>query len=197
METKDERKRRLNREAVKRYEERKGQEIKERKAQWYQNNKERLSEKYNSLEWKEHINEQRRKRYEINKEKILAQQKEYRKTVQFKTNRKEYNKANSEKVAEWKKKEYENNKEAYIARANKRKYQKLKATPKWLTDDDWFLIEEFYDLARLRSELIGVPFEVDHIVPIQGVEVCGLHCPDNLQILERSKNRYKSNKTIT
>ena len=37
-------------------------------------------------------------------------------------------------------------------------------------------------------------FEVDHIVPVKGDMVCGLHVLSNLQVIPRAENRRKSNK---
>lgn len=70
---------------------------------------------------------------------------------------------------------------------------KLNATPKWLTQEQLKEIEEFYYLAQELAWLNDPtdPLEVDHIIPLQGKEVCGLHVPWNLQILPRSLNRSK------
>lgn len=69
------------------------------------------------------------------------------------------------------------------------------ATPIWMSEFDLFMIQEMYDLAVRRSASLGIDFEVDHIIPLHGKTVCGLHVPSNLQILERSENNKKSNKT--
>ena len=37
-------------------------------------------------------------------------------------------------------------------------------------------------------------FEVDHIIPVKGESVCGLHTPANLQVILRTENRRKGNK---
>jgi hypothetical protein len=39
----------------------------------------------------------------------------------------------------------------------------------------------------------GVQYEVDHVIPLLGDTVCGLHCADNLRILEATENRAKGN----
>lgn len=71
--------------------------------------------------------------------------------------------------------------------------RKLAATPKWA---DLQMIEEFYKRAARLTKETGIQHEVDHIYPLRGKEVCGLHIPDNLQILTRAENAAKNNKLI-
>ena len=70
---------------------------------------------------------------------------------------------------------------------------KLHRTPPWLTESQLAEIAQFYDLAKELQWLSNQPLEVDHIVPLQGENVCGLHVPWNLQILPQDLNRIKSN----
>lgn len=79
------------------------------------------------------------------------------------------------------------------ARTARRYASKTKATPKWLTADDHWLIEQAYELARLRTKMVGIQFEVDHIAPLRGQLVSGLHVPWNLQVVPSKTNRVKSN----
>ena len=62
--------------------------------------------------------------------------------------------------------------------------KKLMATPAWA------------DLEEIKNIYKNCPtgFEVDHIIPLQGINVCGLHVESNLQYLTQSENRKKSNK---
>ena len=78
----------------------------------------------------------------------------------------------------------------------KRRASKLQATPPWLTQDDLAGIRQFYTIANQLTELNGQIYHVDHIVPLQGKTVCGLHVPWNLQVLEGSENMSKSNKLV-
>lgn len=80
-----------------------------------------------------------------------------------------------------------------LTRSAKRRCAKLNRTPKWLSEFDLFFIEEMYHLATLRSQTLKTPFEVDHIIPLQGKTVSGLHVPTNLQIISRYENRSKKN----
>ena len=75
-----------------------------------------------------------------------------------------------------------------------RRASKLQATPKWLTFNQRQEILEIYKLAADLSWLSELGLHVDHIVPLKGENVCGLHVPWNLQILPAIENIKKSNK---
>ena len=72
-----------------------------------------------------------------------------------------------------------------------RRARKLKATPKWANQ---FIIAEIYDLSKRRTKITGLKWNVDHIIPLQGKLVCGLHVPENMQVILAIENRKKSNK---
>lgn len=83
--------------------------------------------------------------------------------------------------------------EKFAMKTRKRKVEKLKRTPFWLNDGQLFELECIYKYcASLRS--IGFDYEVDHIVPLQGKTVSGLHVPWNLQLLTASENSSKGNR---
>lgn len=79
------------------------------------------------------------------------------------------------------------------ANAAKRHAAKLKRTPVWLTKEQINEIQEFYILAHDLQWLSEEKLEVDHIIPLQGKNVSGLHVPWNLQILPKSLNCSKGN----
>jgi hypothetical protein len=95
-----------------------------------------------------------------------------------KANYKAWAAANSHKVA------------AYAA---ERRARELQATPSWLTPDDFWLIEEIYDLCALRTRLTGVEHHVDHFYPLKGKTGCGLHVPFNLRVIPARLNLLKRN----
>jgi 5-methylcytosine-specific restriction endonuclease McrA len=69
-------------------------------------------------------------------------------------------------------------------RAIKRRAAKLKRTPLWSNKEE---IDQFY-LNTPRG------MTVDHIIPLQGELVSGLHVLDNLQYLTKAENSRKKNK---
>jgi len=78
----------------------------------------------------------------------------------------------------------------------KRRAAFLERTPAWLEEDDFWLIEQVYALASLRSKMLGFTWCVDHIIPLKGKLVSGLHIPINLQVIPEIDNLRKSNKFI-
>lgn len=75
----------------------------------------------------------------------------------------------------------------------KRRALKKKATPSWTTKEDLLKMESFYLAAVAFEKLAGCKLHVDHIVPLQGKEVCGLHTHWNLQLLTEEENLIKRN----
>lgn len=98
-----------------------------------------------------------------------------------------YAKNNPGKVAASKRKWSKANSKKELAKCRKYQASKKNATPAWLTKEQ---IKEMQDIYVNCPE----GYEVDHIVPLQGREVKGLHVPWNLRYMRISDNRKKSNK---
>ena len=131
-------------------------------------------------------------------------------------NKKKYREANKEKISKYTKLKSKNKnsntstlknsirnkkyKEANRSKINaakaKRRATKLNATPKWLTLCELTKIEELYEIAQMFKLYTGQEYHVDHIVPLQGKNVCGLHVPWNLQVLLAKENLSKHNKLL-
>ena len=77
--------------------------------------------------------------------------------------------------------------------ANKRRAAKLQRTPSWA---DLSAIQRMYVEARRKTRKTGIDHHVDHVIPLQGKTVCGLHVANNLQVLTASENGRKYNKLI-
>lgn len=78
------------------------------------------------------------------------------------------------------------------AKQARRRAALLRATPPWAEHE---AINGMYWLASVFRST-GLDTNVDHVIPLQGRNVCGLHVADNLQLLNGEQNRVKSNKTL-
>ena len=79
--------------------------------------------------------------------------------------------------------------------ANTAIHRAKEAAPKWLTEAHYDEMLAFYTQAKQLELFDGEERHVDHIVPLQGKTVSGLHVPWNLQILTASENISKGNKS--
>lgn len=86
------------------------------------------------------------------------------------------------------------NKPKKAALESKRRAALLQRTPKWLSEDDLWMLEQAYELAALRTSMLGFPWHVDHVIPLQGRRVSGLHVPTNIQVIPATENVRKHNK---
>ena len=172
------------------------------------------------LDNKDHVTEYVKKYREENKEKVRTSQKKYKDThkeemkewrINFTPRRKEYEKKNHKRIKERTKKYQKDNKEyigkrAAIWRENHRDYlrecskiwsknnpdkvrknsakrrtEKLKRCPNWVNE---------IELAQVYQNC-PKGYHVDHIIPLQGKDISGLHVPWNLQYLTPEENGIK------
>lgn len=96
--------------------------------------------------------------------------------------------ANKPKVAASRKRCYEKNRGEEIARVRRRQ-GRMRQGSEHMNLAEQVEVEAMYAFCKMFPG-----FEVDHIVPLNGKNVCGLHTPSNLQVLTRTQNRSKGNK---
>jgi len=74
----------------------------------------------------------------------------------------------------------------------KKAHEHLKtATPRWANKVE---IRQIYKNMTFLNTLGGAKYNVDHIIPLHGVNVSGLHVENNLQIVTAKANMAKANK---
>ena len=121
----------------------------------------------------------KREHYAANKARIRLEQNQFR--IEH-----------PEIVRQWRQNEYQNNKGYYSALAKTRKANKIQRTPAWA---DKARIQAYYDVCAFFNEVNGyAKYHVDHIVPLQGKTVSGLHVHNNLQVIPAKENLSKGNR---
>lgn len=124
----------------------------------------------NHKENKDRSREREKLRWQNNREKESQRNREYRK-------------ANKEKIKERQARWRQDNKQLLAFYASKYRAMRLKATPPWA------------DISSIKQFYLSCPkgYHVDHIVPLRGKIVCGLHTLENLQYLTGPENLEKGN----
>ncbi|WP_201401900.1 hypothetical protein [Kaistia sp. 32K] len=126
----------------------------------------------------EHTKARRRARYASDPSRYNARSREYRLK-------------NPDKIRAMAKKFQLENLDLFRLYKANRRSSLINATPEWANQ---VVIRELYGQAKALSQLTGIEFEVDHVVPLTSRLVCGLHWEGNLQLLTRSANASKGNR---
>lgn len=98
--------------------------------------------------------------------------------------------ANAEYLRQWRRE----NRAKLNASAMEYCAAKMHRTPPWLTEEHRAAIRQFYVDAEAVSKATRIKHHVDHVVPLRGSTVSGLHVPWNLQILRATDNLEKGNR---
>lgn len=101
---------------------------------------------------------------------------------------KEWVRNNKERVRRGQKRRYDLDPVKYILAVTNREIAQDKRTPKWA---DLEAIEKVYRRARQLSRETGTKMHVDHVIPLRGRKVSGLHTVENLKIIPASENCSK------
>lgn len=145
---------------------------------------------------REDANRRNREWKKANPEKVKEMNKKYALThghiLRAKTDR--WRKANPERVAELSKKSRLKHKARVLANKAKYRAAKRNKTPIWVDKEHLWLIKQAYELAILRTKQFGFSWHVDHIIPLNGVNVSGLHVIENIQVIPGMENLIKNNK---
>lgn len=81
----------------------------------------------------------------------------------------------------------------HTAKQNERRARKTNATPVWANEEQ---INIIYWIAALCSKQTGRKYNVDHVIPLRGKNVCGLHVSENLRVIPARENLMKGNRVI-
>ena len=128
--------------------------------------------------------------YYANKEHVLKRTREYAQNLPEGTKAKwqrEWRKNNPEKEMAKRQRYIDRHPGIQAMHTAAYRAQKIKATPKWLTEEQHKQIAEIYATCPKDCD-------VDHVVPLRGKNVSGLHVPWNLEHMEKLDNMSKGNR---
>ena len=116
------------------------------------------------------------------------------KREQIRVRAKEWREKNTEQARDNVSKWHKENPEKSSSYKAKYRYSRMNATPAWVTKEQLKDMAKLHEFCRELEQLIPEKYHVDHIIPLQGKNICGLNVPWNLQILEAKANIRKGNK---
>lgn len=165
--------------------EQKREEARQRASAWYAKNGERARVRWNSRPKDDPSRERDRKRIRAwsaaNAERKRAKDAELY----------QYNRAaRLEQVRQYRL----NNPDKVRAQVAESHAARSKRTPRWITRSDRVQMRALYKEAARRTRETGEAWHVDHIIPLRGRTVSGLHVPNNLQLLKAEENMKKKNR---
>lgn len=174
------------------------EKLKERAAQYRKENADKLKGyfKENYLKNKDKKIQQAKEYRCNNKEKVRETKKIYKALNKERLSQKwkEWVDANRDLVNERNKRWRIKNPAKCLTYVRNRQAAKMQRTPNWLTTEDFHLIELIYAEAKNMEVETGIKHHVDHIIPLRGKNVSGLHVPANLQIISATDNVRKGNR---
>lgn len=148
--------------------------------------------------WRKNNPDKVRAQKERQKEKHPNAAKEYRERTKERAaeTRLEWQRKNKEKVQKSCKKWREQNPDKNRAKSLRYRASKLERTVNWDKELTLLVEQEAADLCLRKEKLTGQKWHVDHVIPLLGENVSGLHVWNNLSVLLATENISKHNKYV-